>query len=425
MQTQKIKNLLNDSSNDESKFATKKWYVIDSQTTKGKYKQGDTIKFENETVKSSFCNYSNAFILVAVDIAVNGNNDTDVGVKNCAPFSTRTTKINDIFFDEANHIYITMPMYNLTEYSDNYSDTSGSLWQFKRDEVPADNAELTINNSQSFKYKAAVLGKTANAVGGTNSSVKDAKIVVPLKYLSKFWRSLQMPLINCKVYLELNWIENCILSTAGGSAKFEITDAKLHVRIVTLSTKDCANLTKQLKEGFKRSDYSDSYETKPAKVIEKGKNLYKLLNASFQGVNRFFVLAYFIADGGNDTAGIKHNKKYFLPRGEIKNYNVLIDGTNFYDQPINEIIKQYDEVRKVSKRYGDDYLLNIYWILTGCLLDYANFKDHCKLIAVDLSKQKALDADLRAIQQIVFQGVVGGANNTKIRLYAILEQSKK
>ena len=86
MQTQKIKNLLNDSSNDESKFATKKWYVIDSQTTKGKYKQGDTIKFENETVKSSFCNYSNAFILVAVDIAVNGNNDTDVGVKNCDHF---------------------------------------------------------------------------------------------------------------------------------------------------------------------------------------------------------------------------------------------------------------------------------------------------------------------------------------------------
>ena len=189
MKTQKIINLLNDSSNDESKFATKKWYVIDSQTTKGKYKQGDTMKFENETIKSSFCNYSNAFILVAVDIAVNANNDTDAGVKNCAPFSICTKKINDIFFDEENHIYITMPMYNLTEYRNDYSDTSGSLWQFKRDEVSADNAELTINNSQSFKYKAAVLRKTANAVDGTNSSVKDTKIVFPLKYLSKFWRS--------------------------------------------------------------------------------------------------------------------------------------------------------------------------------------------------------------------------------------------
>ena len=240
-----------------------------------------------------------------------------------------------------------MPVYNLIEYSDNYSDTSGSLWQFKRDEVTDKNADLTINNSQSFKYKAALLGKTANAVNNTNSSVKDAKIVVPLKYLSNFWRSLEMPLINCKVYLELNWIEDCILSSAGNSAKFAITDAKLHVPIVTLSTKDSANLTKQLNEGFKRSVYWNSYETKPAKVIEKGKNLYKLLNASFQGVKRLFVLAYFIANGGNDEAGIKDNKKYFLPRVKIKNYNVLIDGRKFYDQPINDITKQYDEIRKV------------------------------------------------------------------------------
>ena len=97
-----------------------------------------------------------------------------------------------------------MSMYNLIEYSDNYSDTSGSLWQFKRDEVLAGNVELTVDNSQSFKYKAILSGKTANAVNNTNSSVKDAKIVLPLKYLSNFWRSLEMPLINCKVYLEIN-----------------------------------------------------------------------------------------------------------------------------------------------------------------------------------------------------------------------------
>ena len=158
-----------------------------------------------------------------------------------------------------------------------------------------------------------------------------------------------MPLINCKVYLELNWIEYCVLSSAGNTAKFEIIDTKLHVPIVTLSTKDSANLAKQLSEGFKRSVYWNSYETKPAKVIEKGKNLYKLLNASFQGVKRLFVLAYFIVNGGNDEAGIKDNKKYFLPRGEIKNYNVLIDGRNFYDQAINDLIKQYDEVRKYQQ----------------------------------------------------------------------------
>ena len=102
---------------------------------------------------------------------------------------------------------------------------------------------MAIDNSQSFKYKAALLGKTANLVNNTNISVKDSKIVVPLKYLSNFWKSLEIPLINCKVYLELNWTENCILPSAGNSAKFEITDAKLHVPIVTLSTKDSANLT--------------------------------------------------------------------------------------------------------------------------------------------------------------------------------------
>ena len=125
-----------------------------------------------------------------------------------------------------------------------------------------------------------------------------------------------------------------------------------------------------------------------------------------------------MGDKTDDTAGTKSIKKYFLPRGEIKNYNVLIDGRNFYDQPINDLIKQYDKVRKVSTEYGDDYT-------TGCLLGYAYFKDNCKLIAVDLSKQKALDADLTAIQKIVFERVVRGAYDTKIRLYTVLEQFKE
>ena len=120
--------MLNDSSNEESKFATKKWYVIDSQTTKGKYKQRVTIKFETENIKSSLYDYSDAFILVTGNNTVNADNNTDVAFKNCAPFSTCITKINDVFVDKTNHISIAMPMYNLIKYSDNYSDTSGSLW---------------------------------------------------------------------------------------------------------------------------------------------------------------------------------------------------------------------------------------------------------------------------------------------------------
>ena len=125
---------------------------------------------------------------------------------------------------------------------------SGSLRQFKRDEPPVNNADdLTIDNSQSLKYKAALVGKMKDAVNDTNSSVKSTKTVVPLKYLSNFWRSLEMPLINCSVHLELNWIEDCILSNAGDSAKFKITDATLHVPIVTLSTKDKSKFNKTIK----------------------------------------------------------------------------------------------------------------------------------------------------------------------------------
>ena len=125
MEIQKIINLLNDSSNGESKFATKKWYVIDSQTAKGNYKQGNTIKFEQSLW------YSESFILVTENITSAADSKTDVAFENCAPFSVCKTVINDVFVDEANYIYIAMPMYNLIEYSDNYSDTSGSYGSFK------------------------------------------------------------------------------------------------------------------------------------------------------------------------------------------------------------------------------------------------------------------------------------------------------
>ena len=120
METQNIVNLLNDSESEGSKFATKKWYVTDSQTSRNKYIKKDSIKFEQESIKSSLCDYSDAFILVIRNITVNSGNNIDVA------FSTYQTKINDVFINEANHIYIAMPMYNLIGYGDNFSDTSGS-----------------------------------------------------------------------------------------------------------------------------------------------------------------------------------------------------------------------------------------------------------------------------------------------------------
>ena len=135
-----------------------------------------------------------------------------------------------------------------------------------------------------------------------------------------------------------------------------------------------------------------------------------MLDPSYQGVKRLFVLAY---NNANEITRNSH-KRYFLPRIKIKNYNIEIDGRNFYDQAINDSIKQYDEVRKVSTGQGDDYT-------TGCLLDFAYFKNNYKLIAADLSKQKALDADSRAIQRIIFTGTTSAALIT----HYILEQSKE
>ena len=199
------------------------------------------------------------------------------------------------------------------------------------------------------------------------------------------------------------------MSSAGTAATFAITGAKFYVPIVTLKTEDNAKLSKLLNEGFKRAIYWNKY-----KIIFKHYNneyIREKLDASFQGVCRLFVLAY--ARGDNVTNKDSY-RKYFLPRLKIENYNIEIDGRNFYDQSINDLIKQYDEVRKISTGQGDDYT-------TGCLLDFAYFEKNYRLIAADLSKQKALDTDSRAIQQIIFTG----KTDDKIRVYYILEQSKE
>ena len=159
METQKIVNLLNVSDNENSKLATKKWYVIDSKS-KGVYSHKDEIKFLTSSLESRLCDYSDAYVLVTGNIAIVwADNNTKVAFKNCASFRKCRREINETFVDDAEHINIAMPMYNLIEYSDNYSDTSGSLWQFKRDEIIG-NINLTNNNSSSFKYNSNLIGNT-------------------------------------------------------------------------------------------------------------------------------------------------------------------------------------------------------------------------------------------------------------------------
>ena len=137
------------------------------------------------------------------------------------------------------------------------------------------------------------------------------------------------------------------------------------------------------------------------------KNTKESLDSSYQGVKRFFVLAY-DNTSGHDQVSVNSFKKYFLPKYIIENYNIESDWRNFYDQPINDSIKQYDKARKISTGQGDDYM-------TGCLFDFANFEKNYRLIAADLSKQKALDAESRAIQQIIFTGKTKStAANTRV-----------
>ena len=140
--------------------------------------------------------------------------DTNIAFKNCVPFTKCGTHINDEHVETAENLDIIMPMYNLVEYSDNYADSSGSLYQFKRGESTINNAEnpnnVALDNSISFKYKASILGKATDA-DDNDRSLKNIKLVVPLKDLSIFFRSLEMPLINCKIHLELNWNNNCVM----------------------------------------------------------------------------------------------------------------------------------------------------------------------------------------------------------------------
>ena len=174
-----------------------------------------------------------------------------------------------------------MPMYNLIEYCDNYSKTSRSLWPYYKDD-PNDN----LANSESFKSKAKITGKTPE-----NGNTKDVEIVVPLKYLSNFLRTLEMPLINCEVNLILAWPKDYVITNSTGEEKFEITETKIYFPVVTLSTRDNEKLLKQLKSGFKKTISWNKYELN-IKTFAQNRYLNYLINPNFEGVNRLFVLSF-------------------------------------------------------------------------------------------------------------------------------------
>ena len=304
-------------------------------------------------------------------------------------------------------------MYNLIEYSDNSSKTFGSLWQYRK-EIPAvdNNGDITdfngANATDSFNFKTKITGQTAaNNNNGNIAGRVDIEIMVPLKYLSDFCRTREMPLINCEIELILKWSGNCVIiyTDIGDQVPiFTITETNVYVPAVTLSAQDNAKLLPQLINTFKRTITWNKYLTKP-ELLAQNANLNHLTEPSFQGVNRLFVLAF-----ENDVQRTS-NKRYYIPNVEIKDYNVMIDGKNFFDQPIKNDKVTYENIKKIAIGQGDDYT-------TGCLLDYTYFKKYYKMISIELSKQRVLDADPKAIQQINFTANLDRNGNP--RFYLIL-----
>ena len=254
MDYQKIANLLDNTSNQPSKFRTKNWVEINDDV-RGAYSPNKQIRFKTTMLRSSLCDYSDTYILVNGNITVNNtaaagadanNTNKKVICKSCAPFTNCISKINNEQIDNAEYIDIVMPMYNLIEYSDNYSKTSGSLWQYCKD-IPAVNNNGAIvnfnedNDTDSFNFKAKITDQTND-----DGEVNDVEIMIPLKYLSNFWRTLEMPLINCEIELILTWSRNsAIISTDIANqtlAMSVLIHVPFHVPVVTLSTQENAKL---------------------------------------------------------------------------------------------------------------------------------------------------------------------------------------
>ena len=362
----KINNLLGPAHGEVPRFSTKKWIEVQSQSG-NIYNISKPIRFKTAMLRSDLCDYSDAYVWVKGKITVtnpnsNVNFDRKLTLKNNTAFVSCISKINGELVENAEDFDIAMPMYNLLEYSKNYEKTSGSLFNYYRDE-PKEHTigvgnyavNISIRNSKSLDYKAKIVGSLADG----ELEKDDVKIAIPLKYLGNFWRSLDIPLINCEITLILSWYKKCVLVgkalrnapdpqpnppiaaiESPTDAKFEITDCKLYVPVVTLSAENDNKL-------FENEDDRTSYY------------------------------------------------KYYMPSVEIKDYNVLIDGNAFFELPVKNIEEIYEKITQITDRSG--------YYTRGNLLDYEYFREYYKLIAIDLSKQIELEIkDIK--QQINFIG---------------------
>ena len=401
--------------------------------------------------RSDLCDFSDAYIVVKGIVTVSADErDIDemnrqVILKNNAPFISCISKINGVLVENAEDLDIVMPMYNLLKYSKNYSKTSASLWNYYRDELTDETNDnngpyKNVINSKSFKNKTSITrstyniprritGADCNPVDNPNydrnkKGTKEVKIDVPLKHLGNFWNSLNILLVSCEVSLALSWSANCVITrmekrlvrAAQGdnpavygdsleNAALRITDCKLYVPVVTLSAENDNKLLGQLKAGFKRTIKWNKYRSEMSNQT-KNNNLNDLIDPAFTNVNRLLVLTF---ENEEDRTSFT---KHYVPKVEIKDFNVLNDGKSFFEIPVKNKEEAYEAIIEMSK--NNDYT-------KGNLLDYEYFKDHYKLIATDLSKQIELEIpDIK--QQINFVGRLEEHNAT---MFFIIEKKEE
>ena len=386
-----------------SKFTSKKLVEVYDQNDNADYRENKQVRFKTPMLRSDLCNYSDAYIVVKGNINLesdrtNADNvnayDKKVAFKNNSPFISCITKINGELIGNAEDLDIVMPMYNLLEYSKSYRKTSGSLFNYYRDEPNSeeddDDINFSIQNSASFDYKADTMPVVPNydvdAANPNHEVELEVEISIPLKDLGNFWRSLDMPLINCEMTLILSWYKDCVLVNKAtrdadddavevntpSKAELSITDSKLYVPVVTLKSGDENKLLNQLKTGFKRTIEWNKYRSQMSNQPVDN-NLNYLIDPTFINVNRLFVLAYENEDDRRSYS------KYYTPTVEYKDFNVLVDRKAFFELPVKRMTETYEKIMDLG---NNDYYT------TGNLLDYEYFKKHYKLIAIDLSKSQ-------------------------------------
>ena len=310
MEFNKINNLLGPAHDKVPRFITTKWIEVQSQSG-NTYNTSKPIRFKTSMLRSDLCDYSDAYLWVKGKIIVTNPNDNanfnkELTLKNNGPFISCISKINGELVENAEDLDIVMPMYNLFEYSKNHEKTLGSLFNYYRDEpseitiAAGNNAiNISIRNSKSFDYKTEITG----SLDAGEDEKEDVKVAIPLKYLGNFWRRLDIPLINCEITLILSWYKECVLVgrafrgppaaaiNSPTSAKFEITDCKLYVPMVTLSAENDNKLLEQLKSGFRITIKWNKYMPQMSNQ-NKNNNLNYLIDPTFSNVNRLFVLSF-------------------------------------------------------------------------------------------------------------------------------------